>query len=70
MIVLIPLLDRWARSSQQQARRNAMIASTRLTQRRVEREEVDRYLAATSRAAGYRSTEPSPARTIEVVAGR
>jgi hypothetical protein len=28
-----------------------MLASTRLTQRRIEREEVDRYLAAHERAA-------------------
>jgi hypothetical protein len=35
----------WAASSQQQSRRNAMIATTSLTQRRVERLEVERYLA-------------------------
>jgi hypothetical protein len=60
--VLIPLLDRWARSAQLQARRNAMIASTRLTQRRVEREEVDRYLAS--------RFETGATRPAQVVAGR
>jgi len=39
-----------------------MIASTRLTQRRVEREEVDRYLAS--------RFETGATRTAQVVAGR
>lgn len=39
------LIRTWAASSQQQSRRNAMIAMTTLTQRRVERLEVERYLA-------------------------
>ena len=56
MDVFLSLLDRWARSSQQQARRNAMVASTRLTQRRIEREEVDRYLAEVTASAGYGSS--------------
>jgi hypothetical protein len=43
-----------------------MIASTRLTQIRIEREEVDRYLAATSRAARYRSAHPEPGSTVTV----
>ncbi len=38
-------LDGWAVASQQQARRNAMIASTRLAQRRAERNEVEEFLA-------------------------
>ena len=44
----------WAQQAQQQARRNAMIALTECTQRRAEREEVDRYLAerGAARAAG------------------
>lgn len=51
MSLPIPLLDRWARTSQQQARRNAMVATTELTHRRIERDEVEAYLAArTSRA--------------------
>jgi hypothetical protein len=74
VIVRISFIDRWARSSQQGARRNAMIASTRLTQRRIEREEVDRYLA------GRRTAEDGAARAgvaraasapdEQVVAGR
>lgn len=40
------LLDAWAVSSQQQSRRNAMIATTRLAHRRAEQIEVDEYLAA------------------------
>lgn len=40
------LIDRWAIESQQTARRNAMIASTALTQRRSELIEVEEFLAA------------------------
>ena len=39
------LIDRWAVESQQTARRNAMIASTALTQRRSELIEVEEFLA-------------------------
>lgn len=35
----------WAQQVQQHARRNAMIALTECTQRRAEREEVERFLA-------------------------
>jgi len=38
-------LDRWSVDSQQHARRNAMVASTALAQRRAERLEVEEYLA-------------------------
>lgn len=41
----VPLVDLWARQSQQQARRNAMVATTELTRRRIERDEVEAYLA-------------------------
>ena len=40
------LVDRWAVASQQAARRNAMIASTALTQRRAELDEVEEFLAS------------------------
>ena len=40
------LIDRWAIGSQQTARRNAMIASTALTQRRAELIEVEEFLAS------------------------
>lgn len=39
-------LDRWSVESQLGARRNAMVASTALAQRRAEREEVEEYFAA------------------------
>ena len=36
----------WPRTSQEQARRNAMVATTACTQRRVERQDVEAYLAS------------------------
>lgn len=39
-------VGRWAVASQQQARRNAMLASTACMQRRIEREDVEDFLAA------------------------
>jgi len=39
-------VDRWAVTSQHQARRNAMVAATALTQRRAEAREVADFLAA------------------------
>jgi hypothetical protein len=39
-------------ASQQRARRNAMIASSALTQRRLERMEVEEYLASLGEPAG------------------
>lgn len=39
------LVARWATSSQEQARRNAMAACTVLTARRLERVEVDEFVA-------------------------
>jgi hypothetical protein len=47
-------IARWAVGSQQRSRRNAMLASTTLTQRRSERVEVEEFLA--SRARTRRST--------------
>lgn len=41
---------RWPVESQQQARRNAMIASTVLARRRAEREEVEEFLATLGQA--------------------
>lgn len=38
-------LRAWPVTAQQQARRNAMIALTECTRRRVEREDVEQYLA-------------------------
>jgi len=55
------VIDRWSVAARLHARRNAMIASTRLAQRRAERLEVEEYLAARSagrvvvrRAVGHR----------------
>jgi hypothetical protein len=48
-LVLWPVarpLARWAQSSQRGACRNAMVASTALTDRRRERDEVEEFLAA------------------------
>jgi hypothetical protein len=39
-------IARWAVESQQRSRRNAMLASTSLTQRRSERVEVEEFLAS------------------------
>lgn len=39
-------VDRWSIEAQLQARRNAMVAATRLAQRRAEREEVEDYFAS------------------------
>ena len=44
--MFLTLIDRWAVASQQQARRNAMVASTALTQRRAELIEVEEFLAS------------------------
>jgi hypothetical protein len=47
-LLSIPMqrLESWAVASQQQARRNAMIASTAAAQRRAELNEVEDFLAA------------------------
>ncbi|MGH3361421.1 MAG: hypothetical protein ACRDOM_03090 [Nocardioides sp.] len=42
----LPFLNRWAVTSQQTSRRNAMLASTALTQRRIEQAEVEEFLAS------------------------
>lgn len=39
-------LDRWARASQQVARRNAMLATTEAVRRRVEREDAESFVAS------------------------
>jgi len=54
----LPLLDRWARASQQGARRNAMVATTELTRRRIERDEVDAYLTTRRRRRTAEHLEP------------
>lgn len=49
-------VDRWSVESQQAARRNAMIASTALAQRRAEREDVEEFFTGLLAPA-----TPSPA---------
>jgi hypothetical protein len=44
-------IDTWSVASQQRARRNAMIASTALAQRRAEMNEVEDFLAELQTAA-------------------
>ena len=53
-------LERWAVTSQQQARRNAMVAATALTQRRTEVREVQDFLAARG-TWGTAAAGPAPA---------
>jgi hypothetical protein len=44
--LLLDAVTEWPVASQQHARRNALIASTELTQRRKEIDEVEEFLAA------------------------
>ena len=53
--LLAPWLVRWAEQSQQRACRNAMVASTALTQARHERAEVEAYVAG---ALASRARDP------------
>jgi len=50
---MFTLIDRWAIASQQTARRNAMIASTALTQRRSELNEVEEFLASLGESSSH-----------------
>lgn len=43
--MMLQLVDRWATRSQQGSRRNAMVATTELTRRRMEHDEVESWLA-------------------------
>ena len=51
-------IGRWAVESQQRSRRNAMLASTSLTQRRSERVEVEEFLAAERDRTGTPANRP------------
>lgn len=55
------LIHRWAVRSQQGSRRNAMVATTHLTMRRIERDQVEAYLAA---LAPRRTEHPEPAGAV------
>jgi hypothetical protein len=54
---------RWHVHSQEVARRNAMVASTALTQRRVELDEVEAFLASHQRQHAARRRVPLQDRT-------
>lgn len=55
--LVAPFVMRWAERSQQRACRNAMVASTALAQARLERDEVEAYVAG---ALASRSPEVVP----------
>lgn len=67
-MLLLRHLDRWARASQQAARRNAMVAATEAVRRRAEREEAEAYVAA----ATARRTAPRVEQVLvqQVAVGR
>ncbi|WP_244932091.1 hypothetical protein [Nocardioides sp. W7] len=54
--------DRWSVESQLRARRNAMVASTELAQRRAERREVEEFLAHRDPAPAPRANETRASR--------
>jgi hypothetical protein len=55
-------IARWAVESQQRSRRNAMLASTTLTQRRSERIEVEEFLASMKGRPANPASRPVTAR--------
>jgi hypothetical protein len=57
LAALVHDLRTWPQTSQEQARRNAMLAATACAQRRIERQEVEEFFAARVPQA-----EPDPAR--------
>jgi hypothetical protein len=58
LAILIHDLRTWPQTSQERARRNAMVAATDCAQRRVERQEVEDYFASLTA-----TPEPDAART-------
>ena len=59
------VIDRWSVAAQLHARRNAMVASTGLAQRRAERQEVEQFLTDRVRP----STERDPGSVHRVAHG-
>ncbi len=57
--VLVHRVREWPVASQQQARRNAMLAATDCAARRAQREDVEDYLAALA-APGEPASRPQP----------
>jgi hypothetical protein len=56
---LVATAVRWPVESQQRARRNAMIASNALAQRRVELDEVEEFLATRVEGMGQEAAAPA-----------
>jgi hypothetical protein len=64
---LVQRLQDWPVASQQQARRNAMVAATACAQRRAERDDVADYLhARTAPAAPDDAAGTGPARAADI----
>ena len=59
---IVTAVTRWPAESQQRARRNAMIASTALAQRRAELDDVERFLSS-------RHVNPAPEAAAEAADG-
>jgi hypothetical protein len=59
----------WPVESQQRARRNAMVASTALAQRRAEREDVEEFFAARGKDTGSAPAPSVAPRTARVAHG-
>ncbi len=55
---LVSVVTSWPVESQQRARRNALIASTALAQRRAELDEVDEFLASLGRNPAMEDAAP------------
>ena len=66
---LVTPLRRWPVESQLQARRNAMVASTALAQRRAEREDVEEFFAALGKDTAPALSQPVVARAELVAHG-
>jgi hypothetical protein len=56
---LVGAVRSWPVESQQRARRNALVASTALAQRRAERDEVEEYLAALGGGSATHDAAPA-----------
>ena len=61
-LFLVHRVREWPVASQQQARRNAMLAATACAARRAERQDVADYLAALTRPAAPEPAGPLPQR--------
>ena len=66
---LVGTVTRWPVESQQRARRNAMIASTALAQRRAETDEVEEFLISLSGSRGGSPASQRPLRWHADLAG-